>query len=550
MASNGSNLVFDLSDPSPRFEFSDPSPSKTGGNKKLRLLSKKGRVGFGNKKVPSTSSLRQQQRQEVTGGSSSLNGSPDSKKSTGTATTAASSTATATATMMTSSSTRLNLPDRSSLPNHNRAPSDYLSEASASEFSFDRVTVTTAEYSTGYMSAASSNVSWNFLEDGGIGLGDAAAGGAGNFVPYTGDTPVAVNASPATASAANCNNVTAMNQQQTGSNINININATPKSTSSHIYNFDTNTADNNKQRQRSSFDFSECSSTDLDEIPVANFISSNMSAISEISGVLDDGSDILDNDINDIQDQTLRDQLLAAQLHNKKNKNKGMGFNYSNTGTGSPVSSPERKTRKSGSSNSHSKTTTNNGEDSHGKRSKSFLEDMQESYNYFINNRKSNAISTVPQHHSSTSQTASVSKTKSSSSAGGAGAGVHAKNNTTSSSVKTKHIDTSSKDDDKNNKTTFTSLLDDIYFCGWYFCGIDPDNIIDKNHKNNNTNNTSTANGGGGNTSNNNGIERTKDDRKKEAEQTFLGKIVACRIVDPCIDAGTMACRGGGVVSL
>jgi chitodextrinase len=60
-----------------------------------------------------------------------------------------------------------------------------------SEFSFDRVTVTTNETSgRDYCTVASSNVSWNFFDETGVGGAGGMNGNGGDFVPYTGEMVV------------------------------------------------------------------------------------------------------------------------------------------------------------------------------------------------------------------------------------------------------------------------------------------------------------------------------------------------------------------------
>jgi len=280
-----------------------------------------------------------------------------------------------------------------------------------------------------------------------------------------------------------------------------------------------------------------------------------MSAISEISG--DNtaqnangssiGSSAHDDDLALIRDRVLRDQLMG---HNTAATTASANNYYSNTGAGgnSPPPSPVRRRSSAKakellpSSSSPSSSTSKVNSNSKPKP-KSLLQDIQDSYMAFKRNR----LNPATRPSLSESATASMTKSKSGSSRR------HSKQMFGQYS---NDIDLD-EDDDYDNKEgdinmksnpkkgILSSFLDDVYFCGWYFCGIDPDNNNDNNNGNTSSSGIKSNHKDHGNR-NHRHHQSIKEERKRQAEDTFVGRVIRCQVLQPCMDATTaMACGGG-----
>ena len=228
-----SNLVFDFPDPTPRFEFDD-SPTRNNNNKPnnnnntppsrktgkrfgkfstKKLITGRGgnSSGGGSGVGEKDDGLDETNDTAATSLNSSLNSSstatnsnsPPSLKRNNSGDKAAglnftladsSSSNINNNNSSSSSSTKLNLlPSIGSTTLHKRNPSiasGYVSEVS--EFSFDRVTVTTND-TDGIMTGQSSNVSWNFMDEtvlgaGGLQLQSGGGGGVEGTTKYNNST--------------------------------------------------------------------------------------------------------------------------------------------------------------------------------------------------------------------------------------------------------------------------------------------------------------------------------------------------------------------------
>ena len=419
-----SNLVFDFPDATPRFEFSDSSPTKNNGiwkNGKPKL-----KKGFGSKNKINSCIGSSGKSGSGVNGASSVNGNDIVGNGSGAINNCAiyggGGSGEQIAMYEFDNENTTNKP----ITSHNRTPS-YVSEVS--EFSFDRVTVTTAE--TPYTNA-SSNVSWNFFEEMDAVTNDAAGnGGNQQFVPYTGEYGVDESL---VSAGGNYHGRKVENRHRNIANSSDNH----RSPSTRHERHTSLRSGGNNSKVDTAFDnisLSDCDSEN--NIPITGVISDNVSAISEISGELDE-----------IQDKSLREQFMegwkrAEKRHQssqpKKAEQRSQSVlpdrkSQSYNGGSSMVNSPVRKYK--GRNIVDSNLGNENG------KAKTFLDDIKESYNEFKRNRscRKNNISS----NNSQVQQGSINQNKS--------------------------FNPNNEQEDKN---LFQSLLEDIYFCGWYFCGID-----------------------------------------------------------------------------
>jgi len=332
---------------------------------------------------------------------------------------------------------------------HSGAPSSastsgYISEVS--EFSFDRVTVTTNE--TGATNQ-SSNVSWNFLDDNVLdaigGPGSPSRGDRGNnntFVPYMSDSNVVSSMGGGSPSRYRNNNT---------------------STSRH-------------RKDTSNGTFSNVSLSDdedMDNIPFTGIVNdeaqSVISEISERTGGPLEGNIHSGGNANTVKALLREGMESARQRHasqgltqerrtnvtvtngDKPSKREGGGGGLAKIKEGGSDASPSRNTATTARS-----SDAFSGGDGAGSR-RSFLEDIQRTYAKFKTDRNG---------------------------------GRHEKS------------------------SVLQSIIEDVQFCGLYFCGIDTT--------------TSDDNSRTGDDKYDDLMKRKRDERKRDVDDTFLGKVIQC----------------------
>ena len=527
-----SNLVFDFPDPTPRFEFDD-SPTRNNNNKPnnnnntppsrktgkrfgkfstKKLITGRGgnSSGGGSGVGEKDDGLDETNDTAATSLNSSLNSSstatnsnsPPSLKRNNSGDKAAglnftladsSSSNINNNNSSSSSSTKLNLlPSIGSTTLHKRNPSiasGYVSEVS--EFSFDRVTVTTND-TDGIMTGQSSNVSWNFMDETVLGAGglQLQSGGGGGVegttkynnstrsvgcVPYTGGGGSLLNGTDGKNSSGrngspDDSRLMDTPTRETGVALTMNM-ASSQAALTNNNNSQQQTkkrgGGGGRGRTQSSSTFDNVSldtEDELDNIPFNGMVqrsdNSVISEISERSRRTATQSQVGEGAVKAL----LREGMVNVNL-----RENGMLLD--------PALSNE------------SESTL---------RRRSSHHNQQQQLN--INNKNDGAKSTT------SSKTSNYNNLL---------------EDITSNYTKFK---TSRNNGQKEGRSILSSIIEDVQFCGLYFCGIDTTvteddeeaAMMQKNNK------------GGGVSSYEETLKKKKEGRKKETEDTFLGKVISC----------------------
>ena len=534
VANPNSNLVFDFPDPTPRFEFDDsptknknkhkpnnntpvPNNKKFGGKRFGKFSTKKlasrgiggGGGARGEKEDDTNNELDETNDTSATSLNSSLNSStttnnnspqqPSSLRRNNSGDKAAGLNFTlADSNTNNSSSTKLNLlPSIGSTSLHKRNPSiasGYVSEVS--EFSFDRVTVTTND-TDGMMTGQSSNVSWNFMEDtllgqaGGlqpaaVGVGGGGVGKNNNYsssvgcVPYTGGGGSLVNGvgaegknhTPTTRGASNQAAVLT-NSQQTKKHVNVVGGGKARRTqsSSTFDNVSLDTEEEDELNLQIPFN------GEMKMIPgIRPSDDSVISEISERSSSRRTQSHVGERAVK---------ALLREGMVNAKLRDSGMLVDPLPSSEESPRSHQQEGQMMNINNNKNDGTTKSTTSSKRSSNNNLFLEDIQNNY-YKFKTSRNNGL--------------------------------------------------------KEGRSILSSIIEDVQFCGLYFCGIDTTTTEDDEALM-----QKKANNKGGTYEET--LKMKKEGRKKETEDTFLGKVISCVPKTMCgVDTeehATVFCGGG-----
>eukprot|EP00970_Alexandrium_tamarense_P018503 scaffold13344_cov215-Alexandrium_tamarense.AAC.9 len=344
--------------------------------------------------------------------------------------------------------------------------SGYISEVS--EFSFDRVTVTTNETSgRDYCTVASSNVSWNFFDETGVGGAGGMNGNGGDFVPYTGEMGIGVNGvmigGGGGGGGGSSNKNDTLQQQRVGDSGTGNV--TRKNYSSIALMQEVHSTPNGNAIDNISLSDYD----DNNDIPLSGIVSdSNQSIISEISG------DNYDHDDDAVLDANVRMHLQTSSMHGGVGSTRGRDANGSperrhvNNGNGSsrsPPASPSRNSKATPSRRGGGANTTVSKANTNASSKKSLLQDFQSSYQEFKlkkQQEKQRSCITSVQGNGKTNVSSSVNGVNKS---GGTATNTTAANTSFGGGG------------EDMNANVFQSILDDVClqlgFCSWYFCGVD-----------------------------------------------------------------------------
>lgn len=328
--------------------------------------------------------------------------------------------------------------------------SGYISEVS--EFSFDRVTVTTNE--TGI--TKDSNVSWGFLDEavGGMGGGQLQLQGEvkdGGFIPYTGSDTGAVLTSTS-------NNVATTGAGSGTGTTNIDSSSHTKRQGNH----------HKPKSSSSTFDNVSLSDEEMDNIPFTGIVdSSNQSVMSEISERTGGGPlSGTDEAVKAILREGMESAMFKSrQEQQQASKNsKGKASVSENNGSPSRETHTTAKSSIASNGNGCQQSVKSTLSKSCSSNNNNLLDDIQTTYTRFKIERNNGQ---------------------------------------------------------KENKSSIlNSIIEDIQFCGLYFCGIDTtqdDFQEEEDHANDK--------------------KKQKEERKKELDDTFLGRVIKC--------GEDVACGGG-----
>ncbi|KAL9183236.1 hypothetical protein ACHAXT_005023 [Thalassiosira profunda] len=432
VANPNSELVFDFPEPTPRFEFDSPTKAAAKNNdaansaqlKRSKRFGKFVKSKIGGKSSNDIANSSPSKASVVSGSTrstESLNASLDSTLDSGKTLAATGSGDIAGGPNsgyaiphfdLQQAPAKLNLPSRASpqTSKHRRNPSvgsGYISEVSEwSEFSFDRVTVTTNQSG---VTGKSSNLSWGFVDDNVLRAVGVAGGGQNEgegFTPYTGEAGAKTAGAKTTVSKGH-----------------------------------------KKKTSTSTFDNVSVSDDELDHIPVSGIVgASGQSVISEMS-----------------------------------------------ERTGAGGNSAVKALLKEGMDSLRAKATEAK-EDSPGRETRTQL--LRQ-----ISHAASGELSEKADQPSRTAPSTVPSSTMS--------IGMAGRNFLTGVKDTYKQFKFSHNDGKKEKGSILQSIVEDVQFCGLYFCGID-----------------TTHDESGGKYED--ALKAKKEDRKREMDDTFLGKVISC----------------------
>jgi hypothetical protein len=338
-----------------------------------------------------------------------------------------------------------------------------------SEFSFDRVTVNTIQ--TG-LTGVSSNVSWNFFEEAkDLGMLNHAAGMDKHglgFVPYTGNT---YNHDGDIGGANSSNVKKSLNIRSLLSDDAANTNANASNTASqNNHPFNNNNNNNDARHRQIKINMDQISLSDQsNELPISGIVSSsNQSIISEISDV-----NMMDNEEEKLDE-------VVKMLNEKENDD------YRKTPpppTAAASSSSQIKTNTTPTSLNYSEDPTSK---QHQSSPPSIFKQIEQ---YKIQRLQSRQQQRE----------------------GGDG------NNSRSSKINNNKNGSSNANNTENNSNNsmFETVMSNVWiglgFCTWYLCGTDTTQCQGKNNNDN---------------------MMSKEERQKEMDDRFLGKLIFCNCHD------------------
>jgi len=355
-------------------------------------------------------------------------------------------------------------------------------------------------------------VSWNFLENDGVfnavsALGGGQDGGRGTFVPYSGGggRGEVLNNDTTTTSTTRSNHNNNNNNNSRNQNF---------ASSNHRPNASNSTFSN----------ISLSSDEDMDNIPFNGIVNdSAQSVISEISertgGALLEGNSVVysysdDNNTNNNNNnymshtdavkallregmESARQKQAASTAPNKTKQQQqqqqgglskiregsattnsgGGGGGGSNHGGSHSTHTTARSTIDSCNCNNNNNNNNHHHNSNSSKPNKNFLEDIHHTYSKFKTDRN-----------------------------GGK--------------------------DENGNRSILSSIIEDVQFCGLYFCGIDTtrDNWGDAGHSQTGDDKYDEL------------MKKRREDRKRAADETFLGKVISCGDSYGCGGNGTAFC--------